>query len=177
MEADQPAPETIDQAVVCSTDEQGPNPQARTYECTFCKRGFSNAQALGGHMNIHRKDKAKIKQASNEAQQFLDIPKTTPTYRFTNLQALEVKSIQEKSPINWPWNLSPEEDVTSRYETHVGELPLSSETTSRIENQEPNSSGGATTEKGLQAEELDLELRLGHEFQEPSATLGTRKFF
>jgi hypothetical protein len=23
--------------------------QARSYECIFCKRGFSNAQALGGH--------------------------------------------------------------------------------------------------------------------------------
>ncbi|TXG74149.1 hypothetical protein EZV62_002728 [Acer yangbiense] len=34
----------------------------RTYDCTFCKRGFSNAQALGGHMNIHRKDKAKLKK-------------------------------------------------------------------------------------------------------------------
>lgn len=33
----------------------------RSYECTFCKRGFTNAQALGGHMNIHRKDKAKSK--------------------------------------------------------------------------------------------------------------------
>lgn len=34
----------------------------RCYECTFCKRGFTNAQALGGHMNIHRKDRAKAKQ-------------------------------------------------------------------------------------------------------------------
>lgn len=34
----------------------------RSYECNFCKRGFTNAQALGGHMNIHRKDKAKAKQ-------------------------------------------------------------------------------------------------------------------
>ncbi|XP_020590175.1 zinc finger protein 11-like [Phalaenopsis equestris] len=33
----------------------------RSYECNFCKRGFSNAQALGGHMNIHRKDRAKMK--------------------------------------------------------------------------------------------------------------------
>ncbi|KAF8020989.1 hypothetical protein BT93_G1415 [Corymbia citriodora subsp. variegata] len=31
----------------------------RFYECTFCKRGFTNAQALGGHMNIHRKDRVK----------------------------------------------------------------------------------------------------------------------
>ncbi|KAK4266116.1 hypothetical protein QN277_027085 [Acacia crassicarpa] len=33
----------------------------RSYECTFCRRGFTNAQALGGHMNIHRKDRAKNK--------------------------------------------------------------------------------------------------------------------
>lgn len=30
----------------------------RSYECVYCKRGFTNAQALGGHMNIHRKDRA-----------------------------------------------------------------------------------------------------------------------
>lgn len=29
------------------------------YECAFCKRGFTTAQALGGHMNIHRRDRAK----------------------------------------------------------------------------------------------------------------------
>ncbi|XP_040379857.1 transcriptional regulator SUPERMAN-like [Oryza brachyantha] len=28
------------------------------YECVFCKRGFTTAQALGGHMNIHRRDRA-----------------------------------------------------------------------------------------------------------------------
>ncbi|KAL6871446.1 hypothetical protein ACP4OV_014275 [Aristida adscensionis] len=32
-------------------------PAAAYYECSFCKRGFTNAQALGGHMNIHRKDR------------------------------------------------------------------------------------------------------------------------
>uniref|UniRef100_A0ACD5UBJ7 Uncharacterized protein n=1 Tax=Avena sativa TaxID=4498 RepID=A0ACD5UBJ7_AVESA len=32
--------------------------RAREYhECSFCKRGFTNAQALGGHMNIHRKER------------------------------------------------------------------------------------------------------------------------
>ncbi|TKY51890.1 Transcriptional regulator TAC1 [Spatholobus suberectus] len=39
----------------------------RSYECTFCKRGFTNAQALGGHMNIHRKDRAKAKQFTPDA--------------------------------------------------------------------------------------------------------------
>ncbi|KAJ4822119.1 hypothetical protein Tsubulata_002845 [Turnera subulata] len=36
----------------------------RSYECVFCKRGFTTAQALGGHMNIHRKDRAKSRPSS-----------------------------------------------------------------------------------------------------------------
>ncbi|KAJ7961385.1 Transcriptional regulator like [Quillaja saponaria] len=47
-------------------DHQGAYVQARSYTCAFCKRGFSNAQALGGHMNIHRRDRAKLKQQSSE---------------------------------------------------------------------------------------------------------------
>ncbi|BBG92459.1 telomerase activator1 [Prunus dulcis] len=42
--------------------DSGSTTAKRSYECTFCKRGFTNAQALGGHMNIHRKDRAKAKQ-------------------------------------------------------------------------------------------------------------------
>ena len=34
----------------------------RSYSCTFCKREFRSAQALGGHMNIHRRDRARLKQ-------------------------------------------------------------------------------------------------------------------
>ncbi|CAL0334849.1 unnamed protein product [Lupinus luteus] len=34
----------------------------RSYSCNFCKRDFRSAQALGGHMNIHRRDRARLKQ-------------------------------------------------------------------------------------------------------------------
>uniref|UniRef100_A0A0D9WE33 C2H2-type domain-containing protein n=1 Tax=Leersia perrieri TaxID=77586 RepID=A0A0D9WE33_9ORYZ len=37
------------------------------YECVFCKRGFTTAQALGGHMNIHRRDRAKPPPPPREA--------------------------------------------------------------------------------------------------------------
>ncbi|KAL6968216.1 hypothetical protein U1Q18_045985 [Sarracenia purpurea var. burkii] len=36
----------------------------RCYKCVFCKRGFNTAQALGGHMNIHRKERAKNRPVS-----------------------------------------------------------------------------------------------------------------
>ncbi|CAM8950039.1 unnamed protein product [Rhodiola kirilowii] len=35
----------------------------RSYTCSFCRREFKSAQALGGHMNVHRRDRAKLKQA------------------------------------------------------------------------------------------------------------------
>lgn len=37
----------------------------RSYTCTFCRREFRSAQALGGHMNVHRRDRARLHQASS----------------------------------------------------------------------------------------------------------------
>ncbi|KAH6827224.1 hypothetical protein C2S53_000744 [Perilla frutescens var. hirtella] len=35
----------------------------RSYRCSFCRREFRSAQALGGHMNVHRRDRARLKQS------------------------------------------------------------------------------------------------------------------
>ncbi|XP_010508577.1 PREDICTED: transcriptional regulator SUPERMAN-like [Camelina sativa] len=34
----------------------------KNYICSFCRREFRSAQALGGHMNVHRRDRAKLRQ-------------------------------------------------------------------------------------------------------------------
>ncbi|KAJ8457835.1 hypothetical protein OPV22_030761 [Ensete ventricosum] len=36
----------------------------RSYSCSFCRREFGSAQALGGHMNVHRRDRARLRQSS-----------------------------------------------------------------------------------------------------------------
>ncbi|PKA58790.1 Transcriptional regulator TAC1 [Apostasia shenzhenica] len=51
-------------------DDAGASSEAGTgggrfYDCIFCKRGFSTAQALGGHMNIHRRERTKIRPAGS----------------------------------------------------------------------------------------------------------------
>lgn len=71
-----------------STNEGGGGTTKRSYECTFCKRGFTNAQALGGHMNIHRKDRAKAKQVltpntTSSSSVFPNIPN-----QFTNDESM-----------------------------------------------------------------------------------------
>uniref|UniRef100_A0A7N0ZYE2 C2H2-type domain-containing protein n=1 Tax=Kalanchoe fedtschenkoi TaxID=63787 RepID=A0A7N0ZYE2_KALFE len=37
----------------------------RSYTCTFCRREFMSAQALGGHMNVHGRDRARLHQTGN----------------------------------------------------------------------------------------------------------------
>lgn len=36
-----------------------------SYSCSFCRREFRSAQALGGHMNVHRRDRARLNQSPN----------------------------------------------------------------------------------------------------------------
>ncbi|CAM0943152.1 unnamed protein product [Alopecurus aequalis] len=44
-----------------SDDDEGTR---QPYNCTFCRRGFPTAQALGGHMNVHRKNRTGVIRAS-----------------------------------------------------------------------------------------------------------------
>ncbi|PSR95087.1 Transcriptional regulator like [Actinidia chinensis var. chinensis] len=177
MEPDPPAPENSDQAVLVhtTTDEQQEaitptsqtQAQARSYECNFCKRGFCNAQALGGHMNIHRKDKAKLKQTTTSTQQLQNPIFYSPKK--------EEKVIASKLP-NWIFS-----------DTHMGgqmqmqKLPLFDETTSNKEASQ-DLGGNIEKEKELSSSheheepELDLELRLGHEPKESSTQKGMKKF-
>ncbi|XVF05456.1 hypothetical protein REPUB_Repub05bG0173700 [Reevesia pubescens] len=194
METDQPGPENPDKI---SSDEQGASP-ARSYECTFCKRGFSNAQALGGHMNIHRRDKAKLKQASpsetTTKQSLLDIPKIIPSSYYPNhpnQPIADARSSQERSrsPGKWPWVIQDDIDVNKRdktscdVESEIRQLPLFDEKPS-ITDQNPSSQVQGGIEKGLSSSlqgssglELDLELRLGPEPQDSSPSMTTKRFF
>uniref|UniRef100_A0A0D9WUI5 C2H2-type domain-containing protein n=1 Tax=Leersia perrieri TaxID=77586 RepID=A0A0D9WUI5_9ORYZ len=38
----------------------------RSYTCSFCRREFRSAQALGGHMNVHRRDRARLRQCDDD---------------------------------------------------------------------------------------------------------------
>lgn len=49
----------------------------RSYSCSFCTREFRSAQALGGHMNVHRRDRARLKQAAGAASTLIS-SKITP---------------------------------------------------------------------------------------------------
>ncbi|KAL9998556.1 putative transcription factor C2H2 family [Helianthus debilis subsp. tardiflorus] len=48
----------------------------RSFMCNFCKKEYKSAQALGGHMNVHRRDRARLRQSSPS----LDHPNPNPNF-------------------------------------------------------------------------------------------------
>jgi hypothetical protein len=44
-----------------------PLPSSSCYTCGYCRREFRSAQALGGHMNVHRRDRARLRQCCSAA--------------------------------------------------------------------------------------------------------------
>ncbi|KAJ8533936.1 hypothetical protein K7X08_007260 [Anisodus acutangulus] len=66
MEIDPSNSEKSAQIITWSSEELLGLGHVKFYRCSFCKRGFSNAQALGGHMNIHRRDRARLREFSSD---------------------------------------------------------------------------------------------------------------
>ncbi|XP_051128045.1 zinc finger protein 11-like [Andrographis paniculata] len=127
----------------------------RSYECAFCKRGFTNAQALGGHMNIHRKDKAKAKakQKRNDHHHHqLDNYYNTSTKSSSTCQNLRFLS-QIKDHVV--------EQKTSRLQPTAPAPAASPNLSLRIGQSQPQDLGDG--ERKVEKVEVDLELRLGHD--------------
>ncbi|KAK9123897.1 hypothetical protein Sjap_013499 [Stephania japonica] len=189
---DHPCLENQDDQVASSPIEdhqQSPSSthQARSYECNFCKRGFSNAQALGGHMNIHRKDRAKLKQPSNHLS--TDLTKMNALYNSIGTRHELAFNTSDSSTPRWPWIFPKEGDELPQIdpEDRVGtiqQLPLFVEAPMNVNDEELVSHGSEERARSSPSssvkEELDLELRLGtepqHDHDAPSST-GTIEFF
>ncbi|XVF76667.1 hypothetical protein PTKIN_Ptkin13bG0285200 [Pterospermum kingtungense] len=151
--------------------------QAKSYTCSFCRKGFANAQALGGHMNIHRKDRAKLRESSEENTVPLDIMKMTTTTNPSDhdvgqsqVSGIILDSSEEKSssPRKRPCKVSKEDDGAS---ASVSPSPRSKD--ANIEEVKQLS----LFVEGSSQMELDLELRLGTEPHQETSSKSTREFF
>ncbi|GLT37502.1 hypothetical protein SLA2020_118150 [Shorea laevis] len=169
---------------------------SRSYSCSFCQKGFSNAQALGGHMNIHRRDRAKLReQTSDETMLSLDVATGNQLDHSQDFEdkgvivlesSIEGKSSSSSSSSTpkWPFSLSKEGEIQQlpnllfkEPSISTGEDDVKASEGGRWENEERmplvrwSSSGDR---RGL-----DLELRLGPEPDQDQATTtkSTIKFF
>ncbi|XP_076943778.1 uncharacterized protein LOC143614143 [Bidens hawaiensis] len=170
-----------------SLEQVDVGPGIRSYECVFCRRGFTTAQALGGHMNIHRKDRAKSRPSylsnnnmnSTKHDQdhsfyanygfhhpvFASYPQTyvseTPdNHQEGNVGYAEYFSCMSSSsqPVNYENN----HEVIKRRTREFG--------WSHGENEYHGESKRRTREQSNE-DELDLELRLGHDPRSSSNVL------
>ncbi|KAJ8747150.1 hypothetical protein K2173_001707 [Erythroxylum novogranatense] len=152
---------------------------SKSYTCAFCRRGFSNAQALGGHMNIHRRDRAKLREASNENLLSLDISRSKNPPDVSEEKNLGfAESSQEKGHISKKpeVSLSAEDDATKRNKggEELQQLRLFLDRKKTDGNEETINLGRASSKE----EEVDLELRLGPEPHDTSTQSNSiREFF
>ncbi|KAI3443042.1 uncharacterized protein J3R85_000398 [Psidium guajava] len=125
----------------------------KSFTCAFCKRGFSNAQALGGHMNIHRRDRAKLRESMEEGTLSLAV---MPGKNPASPENHEGKRSGNKTLLTGPCTASAEDKACAQArddgveEERMQFSPSSDQT------------------------ELDLELRLGHERPIESSSANTK---
>ncbi|GMY06882.1 transcriptional regulator SUPERMAN-like [Fagus crenata] len=167
--------EESDPSVVLQNDDMG---AGRSYECVYCKRGFTTAQALGGHMNIHRKDRAKTRPSpnysvpsvssksddSNYASLIRSYNPPIQTYpsHYSTAPEVQVSSSQLSYPVS-TWNLRPPHDHT-QHSHHLFEEDWRRSLSLQVgPNHVVDDDRDHKREDGSEEEdELDLTLRLGH---------------
>ncbi|KAL4296306.1 hypothetical protein GQ457_12G001490 [Hibiscus cannabinus] len=147
----------------------------RSYTCTFCRREFRSAQALGGHMNVHRRDRARLHRPPPDAPNSPSATTTTatnssstlliPTQEFaTNgglcllYQLHNPNEVLTSSPPMNAWSISPYPPFNLMAAPAIPHPALNSSSSSTTTSGDEN----YITGKETSIEELDLELRLGH---------------
>ncbi|KAG6493227.1 hypothetical protein ZIOFF_048204 [Zingiber officinale] len=115
----------------------------RSYPCAFCRRGFKSAQALGGHMNVHRRDRALLRRQR---------PESCPSAATASPPYSVVIPTQPQPELVAPGG------VFLLYPIALASPPSYFSGAGRRSSESTLCSDGVSKEGG---EELDLELRLG----------------
>ncbi|PIA60463.1 hypothetical protein AQUCO_00300162v1 [Aquilegia coerulea] len=187
MESDTPAAsglESLNQIICWTTEDHQGASYIRSYRCSFCKKGFSNAQALGGHMNIHRRDRAKLNLPASVDMNELSLN----IIEASNDRPVDKEAELEFSEhiictLNFPSDIPTEDGVVTNNDerSHTRELqqlPLFAETPKAGYDKNLHNQSSSLYEDGPMKSEVhvDLKLRLGPETQD-TCTTTTKEFF
>lgn len=142
--------------------------QSRSYICSFCIRGFSNAQALGGHMNIHRRDRAKLRQKLMEDNKD-DVVAESDSLEAVSLDLNEQQQQQEALTCDDHDDQDVGKDISPNQKLRfwVQEGKLDTNDHGKVTEV---SIDGSSSSRHREIEGLDLELRLGQRAVEKKTT-------
>ncbi|KAJ1414593.1 Zinc finger C2H2-type [Sesbania bispinosa] len=149
----------------------------RSYTCTFCRREFRSAQALGGHMNVHRRDRARLHQPHPHppTASFINIPSQelvanaglcllyhlpSPNASSSAFTSPSLNNANGESPstlLSISSSYSPNNLMMQSFNLQAAAPPPYF---TKVEQPQPTTSTSINNNGHL--EELDLELRLGH---------------
>ncbi|XP_076958215.1 transcriptional regulator TAC1-like [Bidens hawaiensis] len=122
--------------------------ESRSYSCAFCKRWFSNAQALGGHMNVHRRDRARLQESIQET------PVTTNAMNMDSVDQVEVSEANSQEHPRKKDDHGVNSDQRPLLQLSLCMEPSYTSDNSSIRSNKVSSLASSPTE-------VDLELRLG----------------
>lgn len=133
----------------------------RSYPCSFCRREFRSAQALGGHMNVHRRDRARLTHGSPPPPPPPPPPSRAPPAMIPNLNypppssssSTNKKLLDAPSSIEMELELELGVGVACSSDCNTAGAATCCTTTSTT----PAAAGGGPEDDRA----LDLELRLG----------------
>lgn len=157
----------------------------RSYTCNFCRREFRSAQALGGHMNVHRRDRASTRAhqgptaaaaASSGGRTLLNscAPPLPSTRLIIQSTASNIEGLSHFYQLQNPSGIFGNSgDMVNLYGTTSfpsNNLPFSMLNSSVVvpprlieySTGDDESIGSMKETTGISEDELDLELRLGH---------------
>ncbi|OAY29736.1 transcriptional regulator SUPERMAN [Manihot esculenta] len=168
----------------------------RSYTCTFCRREFRSAQALGGHMNVHRRDRARLHQTVLQPPPGSIKPPSSSTstsssailipaqefstnggglcllYQLPNPNGVFSSTAMNACAVESPTLLSISPYHHSNLIGQALNYPAASSliNSSHFYSSKPESAASFDKCKEMGSEELDLELRLGHRSTKSSSS-------
>ncbi|KAG2245857.1 hypothetical protein Bca4012_069095 [Brassica carinata] len=155
--------------ILRNSNQSGDNSMSRSYLCSFCVRGFSNAQALGGHMNIHRRDRANLRQKLMEDSKDDVVGESDSS----DVVSLNLNEKQEQDSLaceddDQDQDVEKDRSPVQKLGFWVQERKLDSNDEGKV--MEAGIDGSSWSTHHLEAEGLDLELRLGQRTMEKKTT-------
>ncbi|MCD7447766.1 Transcription factor [Datura stramonium] len=159
----------------------------RFYTCSFCRREFRSAQALGGHMNVHRRDRVRLNQTPSNSslttfpnsntnllvqnQEFLpngglclvySMPNYNPNFGTIKSSAMDPSNLVSNNISPFLRNnlmSSPSSNFNVNRQSHTNNIISSSSFNTSEASASNSTSNDNNRDNG--EDEIDLELRLG----------------